>query len=83
MSWVNLVDMEQPRYRLQRILEMNMKKKVVMLGMAALLGAGTGAGLGYGPLLKYKTEGVLSMEMGTAEYKRFSELANDATTATP
>ena len=80
MSWVNLVDMEQPRYRLQRILEINMKKKVVMLGMAALLGAGTGAGLGYGPLLKYKTEGVLSMEMGTAEYKRFSELANDATT---
>ena len=37
--------------------------------------------MGYGPLLKYKTEGVLSMEMGTSEYKRFSELANDATTA--
>ena len=58
-----------------------MKKKVVVVAMAALLGAGIGAGLGYGPLLKYKTEGVLSMEMGTAEYKRFSELANDATTA--
>ena len=58
-----------------------MKKKVVVLAMAALLGAGVGAGLGYGPLLKYKSEGVLSMEMGTAEYKRFSELANDATTA--
>ena len=82
MSWANLVDMEQPRYRLQRILEVNMKKKVVLLAVAALLGAGTGAGLGYGPLLKYKTEGVLSMEMGIAEYKRFSELANDATTAT-
>ena len=59
-----------------------MKKKVVVLAMAALLGAAIGAGLGYGPLLKYKTEGVLSMEMGTAEYKRFSELANDANTAT-
>ncbi len=59
-----------------------MKKKVVMVALAALLGAGLGAGLGYGPLLKYKSEGVLSMEMGTAEYKRFSELANDVTTAT-
>ena len=59
-----------------------MKKKVVVVAMAALLGAAIGAGLGYGPLLKYKTEGVLSMEMGTAEYKRFSELANDANTAT-
>lgn len=57
-----------------------MKKKVVVVAVAALLGAGIGAGLGYGPLLKYQTEGVLSMEMGTAEYKRFSELANDATT---
>ena len=59
---------------------MDMTKKVVVVAMAALLGAGIGAGLGYGPLLKYKTEGVLSMEMGTAEYKRFSELANDTTT---
>ena len=59
-----------------------MKKKVMLVAVAALLGAGIGAGLGYGPLLKYKTEGVLSMEMGTAEYKRFSELANDANTAT-
>ena len=59
-----------------------MEKKVVGLAIAALLGAGVGAGLGYGPLLKYKTDGVLSMEMGTAEYKRFSELANDATTVT-
>ena len=58
-----------------------MQKKVMFVAVAALLGAGTGAGLGYGPLLKYKTEGVLSMEMGTSEYKRFSELANDAATA--
>lgn len=59
---------------------MDMTKKVVVVAIAVLLGAGIGAGLGYGPLLKYKTEGVLSMEMGTAEYKRFSELANDTTT---
>jgi len=59
-----------------------MKMKVVVVALAAVLGAALGAGLGYGPLLKYKSEGVLSMEMGTAEYKRFSELANDVTTAT-
>jgi hypothetical protein len=57
-----------------------MKKKVMVVLVAAALGAGIGAGLGYGPLLKYKSEGVLAMEMGTAEYKRFSELANDTTT---
>jgi hypothetical protein len=54
------------------------RKLIVLLGAAAL-GVGLGAGLGYEPLLNYKTEGVLSMEMGTAEYKRFAELANDAT----
>ena len=59
---------------------MNMKKKVIVVMVAAVFGAVLGAGLGYGPLLKYKTEGVLAMEMGTAEYKRFSELANDTTT---
>ncbi len=48
----------------KRILEMDTKNKVVVLDMAGLLGAVIGAGLGYGPLLKYKTEGVLSMEMG-------------------
>ena len=57
-----------------------MQKKVIVVVVAAALGAGVGAVLGYGPLLRYKTEGVLSMEMGTAEYKRFSELANDTTT---
>jgi hypothetical protein len=57
-----------------------MQKKIIVVVVAAALGAGVGAVLGYGPLLKYKTEGVLSMEMGTAEYKRFSELANDTTT---
>ena len=58
-----------------------MRKKIIVVLVAALVGAGVGAVLGYGPLLHYKTEGVLSMEMGTAEYKRFTELANDAGTA--
>ncbi len=57
-----------------------MRKKVIAVVVAVAFGAGVGALLGYGPLLKYKTEGVLSMEMGTAEYKRFAELANDTTT---
>jgi hypothetical protein len=57
-----------------------MKKKMMVVLVAAVLGAGIGAGLGYGPLLKYRSEGVLAMEMGTSEYKRFSELANDTTT---
>ena len=59
-----------------------MRKKMIVVLAAAMAGAGIGAVLGYGPLLRYKTEGVLSMEMGTAEYKRFAELANDSTTVT-
>ena len=57
-----------------------MAKKMIVVLVAAVVGAGVGAMLGYGPLLRYKTEGVLSMEMGTTEYKRFAELANDAST---
>ena len=57
-----------------------MAKKIIVVLVAAVMGAGVGAMLGYGPLLRYKTEGVLSMEMGTTEYKRFTELANDAGT---
>lgn len=57
-----------------------MRKKMIVVLVAALAGVGVGAGLGYGPLLRYKSEGVLSMEMGTAEYKRFAEAATDANT---
>jgi hypothetical protein len=57
-----------------------MRKKMIVVLVAAVAGTGVGAVMGYGPLLHYKTEGVLSMEMGTAEYKRFTELANDAST---
>ena len=54
-----------------------MPKKLIAVFVAACVGAGVGALLGYGPLLRYKTEGVISMDMGTSEYKRFTELAND------
>ena len=55
-----------------------MKRKFIILLIAGALGAGAGALLGYGPMLRYKSEGVLNMDMGTSEYKRFTELANDA-----
>lgn len=55
-----------------------MEKKIIAVVVAAAVGAGVGAVLGHGPLLRYKTEGVLSMEMGATEYKRFAELAKDA-----
>ena len=58
-----------------------MQKKIILLLIAATAGAGVGALLGYGPMLRYKSEGVLNMDMGTSEYKRFTELANDASSA--
>ena len=58
-----------------------MQKKIIILLIAATAGAGLGALLGYGPMLRYKSEGVLNMDMGTSEYKRFTELANDASSA--
>ncbi len=58
-----------------------MKRKFIILLIAGALGAGAGALLGYGPMLRYKSEGVLNMDMGTSEYKRFTELANDASSA--
>lgn len=57
-----------------------MKRKIITVVAASVIGVGLGAGLGFGPLLRYKSEGILSMEMGTAEYKRFTELANDEST---
>lgn len=57
-----------------------MKAKIITVILVAAAGVGLGAAIGYGPLLRYKSEGILSMEMGTAEYKRFTELANDETT---
>ena len=57
-----------------------MQKKIMIVLAFALMGVGLGAALGYGPLLRYKSEGLLNMEMGTAEYKRFAELAADTAT---
>lgn len=57
-----------------------MAKKLILVLVAAVAGAGVGGMLGYGPLLRYKTEGVISMDLGTSEYKRFTELANDFNT---
>ena len=53
-------------------------KKLIALAGAAVIGSCIGAVLGYGPLLNYKSEGVLSVEMGISEYKRYAELANDS-----
>ena len=52
-------------------------KKLIALAGAAVVGGCIGAVLGYGPLLNYKSEGILSVEMGISEYKRYAELAND------
>ena len=43
-----------------------MKRKIITVVAASVIGVGLGAGLGFGPLLRYKSEGILSMEMGTA-----------------
>jgi hypothetical protein len=57
-----------------------MNRKIITVVISAALGLCVGALIGYGPMLRYKSEGIMSMEMGTAEYKRFTELANDETT---
>jgi hypothetical protein len=54
-----------------------MNNKIKIIGIAAIIGACIGAALGFGPFQRYKSDGVLSMELGTSEYKRISELASD------
>lgn len=48
--------------------------------IAAVVGAAIGAGLGYGPLLHYRSEGVLGMDLAPTEYKRISEMADAPST---
>ena len=55
-----------------------MQKKITIVMLTTVVGAFLGAFLGYGPLLRYKSEAVLNVELGTSEYKRFAELARDA-----
>jgi Isy1-like splicing family len=54
-----------------------MNHKIKIIGIATIVGVCVGATLGFGPLQRYKSDGVLSMELGTSEYKRITELAND------
>jgi hypothetical protein len=54
-----------------------MNQKIKIIGIATIVGACVGAALGFGPLQRYKSEALLSMELGTNEYKRITELAND------
>lgn len=54
-----------------------MKHKIKIIGISTIVGVLVGATLGFGPLQRYKSDGVLSMELGTSEYKRITELAND------
>ena len=49
-------------------LAMHITKKLILVFMAAVVRASVGAMLGYGPLLRYKIDGVLNLEMGTTEY---------------
>ena len=56
-----------------------MTRKLLLVLIAALIGSAVGGALGYGPLLRYKSEGVLAMDLTPAEYKRISESANAPT----
>lgn len=55
-----------------------MRQKMAIVLVSTVVGCAVGALLGYGPLLKYQSEGVLKMELGTAEFKRLGELASNS-----
>lgn len=48
---------------------------------AACVGALVGGALGYGHLLRYRSEGLLSIELSISEYKRFTGVADSPETA--
>ena len=51
--------------------ETKMTKKIIYITLAALLGAGIGAFLSYGPLKRFKSEAVLNIDIDIAGYKSF------------
>ena len=54
-----------------------MTKKIIYITLAALLGAGIGAFLSYGPLKRFKSEAVLNIDIDIAGYKSFAQIVND------
>ena len=54
-----------------------MTKKIIYITLAALLGAGIGAFLSYGPLKRFKSEAVLNIDIDIAGYKRFALIVNE------
>ena len=54
-----------------------MTKKIIYIALAALLGAGIGAFLSYGPLKRFKSEAGLNIDIDIAGYKRFAQMVND------
>ena len=54
-----------------------MTKKIIYIALAALLGAGIGAFLSYGPLKRFKSEAGLNIDLDIAGYKRFAQMVND------
>lgn len=55
-----------------------MKKKLAVVLIATIVGVAGGALLGFGPLLKYRSEGVLNMPMGISDYKRIDEFTRNS-----
>ena len=54
-----------------------MTKKIIYIALAALLGAGIGAFLSYGPLKRFKSEAGLNIDLDIAGFKRFAQMVND------
>ena len=55
-----------------------MRKKFTLVFAFVIAGVVVGALLGFGPLLKYKSEGLLNMPMGTVDYKKIDEFAHNS-----
>ena len=61
---------------------MILRKRILIVVLAGMVGAALGGLLGNGPLLRYRAAGVLGMELSAAEFKRIAEMAGSATTVT-